>query len=97
MENQAIKLPCTILGVRVPKRSGEAFGIHLETAVERTRVRDEGETLRRKYTDEVTGDGARLWLPAVAFRCFEYLEEWGRKEEGIYRSVARSRLSLDPS
>jgi hypothetical protein len=93
MENQAIRLPCTILGVKVPKRSGEAFGIHLETAVERTRVRDGDGTLRRKDTDEVTGDGARFWLPAVAFRSFEYLEEWGRKEEGIYRSVSLSSAS----
>lgn len=79
-----IKLPTTILGVRVPKRSGVAFGVELEIVVELTRIPVDGN-YRRKNVDEVRGDDARKWLPAVAFRCFEYLDEWGRKEEGIYR------------
>lgn len=84
-----IKLPATILGVKVPKRTGVAFGVQLKDVVEATRIPDDG-LHRKKDTDEITGDDARKWLPAVALRCLEYLEEWGRKEEGIYRSVATS-------
>ena len=83
---QGMRLPATILGVRVPRKTGEAFGIELERAVERTRVLDDG-LHRRKDSDEVVGDEARKWLPAIALRCLQYLEEWGPKEEGIYRCV----------
>ncbi|KAL8281214.1 hypothetical protein RQP46_006248 [Phenoliferia psychrophenolica] len=80
-----IKLPTTILGVKVPRKSGVAFGVPLERVVEETRIPLYEDHYRKRDTDEVTGDEARRWLPAVAVRCFEYLEEWGKKEEGIYR------------
>ncbi|KAK4695991.1 hypothetical protein P7C70_g8451, partial [Phenoliferia sp. Uapishka_3] len=81
-----IKLPTTVLGVKVPKKSGIAFGVKLESVVEKTRIEDGGMMLGRKRDlDEVTGDEARKWLPAIAFRCLQYLEHWGKTEEGIYR------------
>ncbi|KAM0756250.1 hypothetical protein T439DRAFT_320948 [Meredithblackwellia eburnea MCA 4105] len=80
-----IRLPATILGVRVPKMSGVVFGRPLEEVVEKTRVRDFDGLHRRKDLDEVKGDEARKWMPGIVFRCLQYLEEWGKKEEGIYR------------
>lgn len=83
-----INLPATILGVRVPRRCGMAFGVSLEDVVERTRIEDsEVGGLRKANTDEVTGDLVKRWTPAVCFRCLEYLEIWGKREEGIYRCV----------
>ena len=71
-----IKLPATILGVRVPKRSRVAFGVPLEVVVEETRIPVlDDDPYRKKDPDEVLGDEARRWLPAVAVRCLEYLEE----------------------
>lgn len=81
-------LPSTILGHRIPKNSPYlAFGLPLVEVVETTRVKDEGGiTLHRKKDDDpVTGDESRRWLPSVAFRCLQYLEEWGKTEEGVYR------------
>lgn len=65
-----------------------AFGVSLEDVVERTRIEDsEVGGLRKANTDEVTGDLVKRWTPAVCFRCLEYLEIWGKREEGIYRCV----------
>ncbi|BGP41728.1 hypothetical protein JCM10449v2_005719 [Rhodotorula kratochvilovae] len=91
----AIRLPATILGVRVPNVRGVAFGTALAPLVERTRAPHPGGGVhvpRSESADEVTGDDARFWLPGAAFRALEYLEEWGRKEEGIYRVPGRSHM-----
>lgn len=87
-----IKLPATILGVRVPKLSGACFARELAPAVESTRVRNDGPAVRsaRERNDEVTGDEARNWLPGIAYRALQFLEEWGRTEEGVYRVPGRS-------
>ncbi|GAA6048364.1 hypothetical protein JCM3770_000969 [Rhodotorula araucariae] len=88
-----IRLPTMILGVRVPNVRGQAFGSALAPLVERTRAPPPGGGVHvARSADEVTGDEARFWLPGVAFRALEYLEEWGRKEEGIYRVPGRSHM-----
>ncbi|SCV73856.1 BQ2448_6286 [Microbotryum intermedium] len=86
-----IKLPCLILGVRVPRRSGMAFGIKLDRAVQLSSV-TLSDVHRKRDNDPITGDEAKSWLPAVAYRCLQYLEEWGKKEEGIYRIPGRSNM-----
>ncbi|ORY77248.1 hypothetical protein BCR35DRAFT_353210 [Leucosporidium creatinivorum] len=87
-------LPSTILGHRIPRNAPQlAFGLPLPSVVESTRVREEGGAVHRKRDDDpVTGDEARRWLPSVALRCLQYLEEWGRTEEGVYRVPGRSNL-----
>ena len=88
-----IKLPATILGVRVPKACGVVFGVDLEFAVASTHVPSDGLVRStQERMDEVSGDEARTWLPAIAFRCLQYLEVWGRTEEGIFRVPGRSNL-----
>ncbi|SGY18971.1 BQ5605_C014g07523 [Microbotryum silenes-dioicae] len=86
-----IRLPCLILGVRVPRRSGMAFGIKLDRAVQLSSV-TLSDVHRKRDEDPITGDEAKSWLPAVAYRCLQYLEEWGKKEEGIYRIPGRSNM-----
>ncbi|GAA6002572.1 Rho GTPase-activating protein [Rhodotorula paludigena] len=88
----AIKLPSTILGVRVPNARGQAFGQPLAPLVSATRAPAAVGAATRADDDEVTGDAARAWLPGVAFRCLQYLDEWGRKEEGIYRVPGRGQM-----
>lgn len=80
-------LPSAILGHRLPKNPPHlAFGLPLVEVVEATRVQDIGGAVHRKKDDDaVTGDEARRWLPSVAFRSLQYLEEWGKTEEGVYR------------
>lgn len=80
-------LPASILGHRLPKNPPRlAFGLPLPEVVQSTRVQDPGGALHRKKDDDpVTGDEARRWLPSVAYRSLQYLEEWGKTEEGIYR------------
>lgn len=85
-----IRLPCSILGVKVPNKIGACFGIPLAVAVERTRIKTSDNRSKNKgpNTDEVKGDEPRYWLPGIAFRCLEYLELWIEKgEEGLYRLV----------
>ncbi|GAA5919127.1 hypothetical protein JCM1841_005640 [Sporobolomyces salmonicolor] len=88
----AIKLPATILGVRVPAVRALAFGRPLAPLVDSTRIAIPSLLHRPKSFDPVTGDLALLWLPGVAYRCLQYLEEWGPKEEGIYRVPGRSNM-----
>lgn len=88
----SIKLPTTLFGIRVPNQRGLAFGRPLAALVEATRSPPSLSSLPRTRLadDEVTGLDARYWLPGLAFRCLEYLEEWGKKEEGVYRIPGRS-------
>lgn len=85
-----IRLPCVVLGVKVPNKVGAAFGIPLAVAVERSRIKtsDISHRNRGPTNEEVEGEDARYWLPGIAFRCLEYLELWAEKgEEGLYRFV----------
>ncbi|BGO93239.1 hypothetical protein NBRC10512_000108 [Rhodotorula toruloides] len=88
----SIKLPTTLFGIRVPNARGLAFGRPLAPLVEFTRSPPSLSSLPRTRSadDEVTGLDARYWLPGLAYRCLEYLEEWGKKEEGVYRIPGRS-------
>ncbi|GAA6030359.1 hypothetical protein JCM8097_009070 [Rhodosporidiobolus ruineniae] len=89
----AIKLPTTILGTKVPSVRGVAFGTPLAPLVSSTRAPSSSSGVHMPTSlDEVTGSSARLWLPGIAFRCLEYLDLWGRKEEGIYRIPGRSNM-----
>ncbi|GAA5860264.1 hypothetical protein JCM1840_002840 [Sporobolomyces johnsonii] len=88
----AIKLPATILGIRVPAVRAIAFGLPLAPLVDSTRITTPSLLHRPKSFDPVTGDLALFWLPGVAYRCLQYLEEWGPKEEGIYRVPGRSNM-----
>lgn len=82
-----VRLPAVFYSVPVPDRSGVVFGQPLCVVVETTRA----PSLPRPISkDEVTGDDARYWLPGIAFRCLEYLEEWGMREEGVFRVPGRS-------
>ncbi|BGP26096.1 rho GTPase-activating protein [Rhodotorula toruloides] len=88
----SIKLPTTLFGIRIPNARGLAFGRPLAPLVELTRSPPSLSSLPRTRSadDEVTGLDARYWLPGLAFRCLEYLEEWGKKEEGVYRIPGRN-------
>ncbi|GAA5876089.1 hypothetical protein JCM8547_002633 [Rhodosporidiobolus lusitaniae] len=87
----AIRLPTTILGVKVPSQRGLAFGVPLAPLVTLTRV--PAPPVHTPYSsDEITGTLAREYLPGIAFRCMEYLSLWGEKEEGIYRIPGRSHM-----
>ncbi|BGP18006.1 hypothetical protein JCM10213v2_006056 [Rhodosporidiobolus nylandii] len=87
----SIKLPTTILGVRVPSVRGRCFGVPLSHLVSTTRVPPPPFHVPPS-TDEVTGTSARLWLPGIAFRCLEYLDQIGREEEGVYRVPGRGAM-----
>lgn len=87
----AIKLPTTVLGVRVPNTRGLAFGVFLAPLVALTRT-PSPPFHTPPSTDEVSGSDAREFLPGIAYRCLEYLSEWGPKEEGIYRIPGRSHM-----
>ncbi|GAA6017050.1 hypothetical protein JCM10207_001468 [Rhodosporidiobolus poonsookiae] len=80
-----------ILGVKVPALRSQAFGVPLAPLVASTRTPAPQFAVPRS-DDEVCGDDARCWLPGVAFRCLQYLDEWGRKEEGIYRIPGQSKM-----
>ncbi|GAA5867523.1 hypothetical protein JCM3774_003865 [Rhodotorula dairenensis] len=82
-----VRLPAVLYSVPVPDRSGVVFGQPLVVVVETTRA---PSLPRPSSKDEVTGDDARYWLPGIAFRCLEYLEEWGMREEGVFRVPGRS-------
>ncbi|GAA5822416.1 hypothetical protein JCM11251_006330 [Rhodosporidiobolus azoricus] len=84
-----IKLPAIVLGVKVPNVRGVAFGTPLIPLAASTRA-PPPPFPTPKSNDEVTGDLSRLYLPAIAFRCLEYLALWGPREEGIYRIPGRS-------
>ncbi|GAA5889320.1 hypothetical protein JCM8208_007839 [Rhodotorula glutinis] len=102
----ALRLPTTILGVRVPNERGVAFGAPLVPLVERTRApaRASGGSVGASLApsvvvqdgeeddDPVAGSSARYWLPGAAFRLLEYLELWGPREEGVYRVPGRSHM-----
>lgn len=86
------RLPTVLYSVSVPDRHGVVFGRPLVTVVEFTRA---PSLPRPSSEDEVTGDDARYWLPGIAFRCLEYLEEWGMREEGVFRVPGRSSHTAD--
>ncbi|GAA5986544.1 hypothetical protein JCM11641_003669 [Rhodosporidiobolus odoratus] len=87
----AIKLPCTILGVRVPNLRNQAFGVPLAPLVTQTRL-PPPNVHTTSDDDEITGSLSRLWLAGIAFRCLQYLDEIGRSEEGIYRVPGRGHM-----
>ncbi|KAG0152307.1 hypothetical protein CROQUDRAFT_719164 [Cronartium quercuum f. sp. fusiforme G11] len=74
----SLKLPSTILGVKVPNRRGLAFGLPLSVSLHRL------EPSSSKQPE------SHRWLPAIAIRCLEYLNTRGPGEEGIYRIPGRS-------
>lgn len=88
----AVRLPTVLYSVSVPDRHGVVFGRPLVAVVELTRA---PSLPRPSSKDEVTGDDARYWLPGIAFRCLEYLEEWGMREEGVFRVPGRSSHTAD--
>ncbi|TGZ79568.1 RhoGAP-domain-containing protein [Ascodesmis nigricans] len=59
---------------RDKKKDVEVFGMKLKDAVEKTRVQKE-----RK------GEDIAFWIPAIAYRCIQYLNVHGPKEVGVYR------------
>ena len=79
------KLPATILGVKVPRRSGMAFGIPLVDAVEKCRVPPNEDARMYDENDPVTGRDARRWLPAIVYRSLAFLNGEHADEEGLYR------------
>ncbi|TKA52569.1 hypothetical protein B0A53_04579 [Rhodotorula sp. CCFEE 5036] len=87
-----VRLPAVLYSVPVPDRHGVVFGRPLVAVVELTRA---PSLPRPSSKDEVTGDDARYWLPGIAFRCLEYLEEWGMREEGVFRVPGRSSHTAD--
>jgi hypothetical protein len=62
----------------VPNKYKKVFGVHLETAVKNSKVKDDYE------------------LPAIVYRCIEYLDAKGAyEEEGIYRlSGSKATIQL---
>ena len=88
----SVRLPTVLYSVSVPDRHGVVFGRPLVAVVELTRA---PSLPRPSSKDEVTGDDARYWLPGIAFRCLEYLEEWGMREEGVFRVPGRSSHTAD--
>jgi hypothetical protein len=74
------------------RRTGVVFGRPLAEVVRATRIEQAGdevgvdERLRMRIE-------ARPHLPAIAWRCLEYLDEWGTTEEGVYRCVAVGLVS----
>lgn len=82
-----VKLPAMLFAVSVPDRHGVVFGRPLVQVVEATRT---PSLVRPCSADQVLGDDARYWLPGIAYRCLEYLEEWGMREEGVFRVPGRS-------
>ncbi|GAA5977205.1 hypothetical protein JCM10908_004894 [Rhodotorula pacifica] len=82
-----VRFPAVLYSVSVPDRHGLVFGRPLASVVESTRT---PSLPRPSSKDEVTGDEARYWLPGIAYRCLEYLEEWGMREEGVFRVPGRS-------
>ncbi|GAA5833007.1 hypothetical protein JCM3766R1_000396 [Sporobolomyces carnicolor] len=86
-----VRLPCVIFGVSVPRVSGVAFGTSLSPLVAATHL-SSSLPPRPQSLSPITGDACLLYLPAIAYRCLEYLSEWGLKEEGIYRIPGRSNM-----
>ncbi|GAA5955951.1 hypothetical protein JCM3765_000052 [Sporobolomyces pararoseus] len=89
--NGSIRLPAVIFDIQVPRVTGVAFGTSLSTLVSSTHLASSLPP-RPVSLSPITGDASLLYLPAIAYRCLEYLSEWGLKEEGIYRIPGRSLM-----
>ena len=94
-----------ILGVRVPtNRAGEVFGAPLRVAADRTKLESIEDPPTRYSVSQAAlqrRKEACRYLPAIAIRCLDYLNEYGKTEEGLYRipgssqQVANLRLMFD--
>ncbi|GAA5879115.1 hypothetical protein JCM16303_001303 [Sporobolomyces ruberrimus] len=89
--SSSIRLPAIIFDIHVPKVTGVAFGTPLSSLVASTHL-SSSLPPRPVSLSPITGDQCTLYLPAIAYRCLEYLSEWGLKEEGIYRIPGRSNM-----
>ncbi|GAA5906453.1 Rho GTPase-activating protein [Sporobolomyces salmoneus] len=89
--SNSIRLPSVIFDIPVPRITGIAFGTPLSSLVSQTHL-SSSLPPRPQSTSPITGDASLLYLPAIAYRCLEYLSEWGLKEEGIYRIPGRSNM-----
>ena len=83
--------PTIILGIRVPSQTGLAFGVPLSPLVASTNISSSRPHVPYS-SDPITGTQPQRYLPAIAYRCLEYLSEWGVHEEGIYRIPGRSGM-----
>ncbi|GAA6015430.1 hypothetical protein JCM11491_000429 [Sporobolomyces phaffii] len=87
-----VDLPAVIFDVQVPRKTRVAFGTPLATLVATTHLAASLPP-RPVSLSPITGDPCLLYLPAIAYRCLEYLSSsLGLEEEGIYRIPGRSQM-----
>ncbi|EGG05165.1 uncharacterized protein MELLADRAFT_107870 [Melampsora larici-populina 98AG31] len=87
----SIKLPANILGIKVPNRRGLTFGQPLISCLEANPVlRHPSSSSSKSHTPPAALNESDRWMPAIAVRCLDYLNQSGPKEEGIYRIPGRS-------
>ncbi|KAH9814369.1 hypothetical protein DFH28DRAFT_1095812 [Melampsora americana] len=87
----SIKLPANILGIKVPNRRGLTFGQPLVACLEANPVlRHPSSSNSKSYIPPVGLNENDRWMPAIAVRCLDYLNQCGPEEEGIYRIPGRS-------
>lgn len=84
-----------ILGVSIPaNRAGEVFGAPLQVAADRTCLKQAGDLPEQYAVSQAALSRRReacKYLPAIAIRCLDYLNEYGKTEEGIYRIPGSSQ------